>query len=252
MRFENKRVLVSGAGSNGIGRAIASAFAREGATVVVHYHSKPQIAAELIAEIEHAGRRAIAIHAELRNPVAARQLVREAAERLGGLDIVVCAAATMLRKSALETSDPEWSEVLDVNLHAAFACATEAAKLMVAGGTPGRIILIGSALQERVAPDRAAYSASKGGLRQLARSLAYELAPRGITVNLIGPGVIITDMNRALHADPERARRRMQDVPMGRFGEPDDVVEAAMFLASPGAGYVTGNTVFCDGGMMLR
>ena len=251
MRYEGKRVLVTGAGSHGIGRAIAAGFAREGAFVVVQYHSKPAVAAELIADLEHAGLRAIAVHAELRNPAAARQLVREAAERMGGLDVVVAAAATMLRKPLLDTSDAEWAEVIDVNLHASFACASEAARLMTAADTPGRIILIGSVLQERVVADRGAYCASKGGLAQLARALAFELAPRGVTVNLIAPGTIITDMNRALHADPERARQRLRDIPIGRFGQPDDLVEAALFLASPAAAYVTGNTLYCDGGMTI-
>jgi NAD(P)-dependent dehydrogenase (short-subunit alcohol dehydrogenase family) len=249
-RFVGSKVLVTGAGSNGLGRAIALAFAREGADLVVHYHSDPDAAATLINDIDRSNR-AIALQADLSNPVAGRNLVRQAAERLGGIDVVVAAAGTTIRKSVVDTTDQDWANLFAVNLTGSFACVSEAAKIMLAADRPGRIILIGSVLQQLALANRAAYGASKGGLLQLARCMALELAPKRITVNVIAPGTIITDMNRSLQADPDWVEKRLVDIPMGRFGEPDDVVEAALFLAGPGAAYITGNTIFCDGGMAL-
>ena len=251
MRFTGRKVLVTGAGSNGMGRAIATRFSEEGADLVIHYHSNPQAAAELIAETEHRGHRAIALHAELRSPAAGRQLVRQAAERLGGLDVVVLTAAMVLRKASFETTDQEWADIFAVNLHGTFAVASEAAKIMLENGSGGRIVMIGSVLQTLASPNRAAYSATKAGLLQLARSMALELAPSGVTVNVIAPGTIITDMNRSLHSDPDVAKERLRAIPMARFGQPGDIAETAMFLASEGAGYITGNAIYVDGGMVL-
>lgn len=251
MRFAGKKVLVTGAGSNGMGRAIAAGFAREGADIVVHYHSRPEIAADVIAEIGSNGHRAIALQADFSDPAAARELVRQAADRLSGLDVLVAAAAAMVRKSIVETTDEDWQRLSAINLHATFAVASEAAKVMIANGSQGRIVLIGSVTQQLALRNRVAYGATKGGVLQLARGMALELAPYGITVNVIGPGTIITDMNRAVFATDEARAARIKDIPVGRLGTPEDVVEPALFLASPGASYVTGNAIYCDGGMML-
>lgn len=251
MRLEGRKALITGAGSHGIGRAIALGFGREGADVAVHYHSKPDVAAALVAELEAMGRRAFALQADLVEGDACRQLVRAAAERLGGLDIVVTAAAVIHRKPIMELTDAEWDHMMALNFRGTFATATEAARVMRSNGTKGRIIMIGSVVQQLAAAGQVAYGASKGGVAQLARGMAHELASDGITVNVIGPGATLTDFNREHLSDPEVRQARVSAIPMGRLGDPDDMVEAALYLASPGAAYTTGITIFVDGGLML-
>jgi NAD(P)-dependent dehydrogenase (short-subunit alcohol dehydrogenase family) len=251
MRLEGLKALVTGAGSDGIGAAIARAFGREGADVAVHYHSKPEVAAAVAADIAAIGRRSFTLQADLVEAETARRLVRDAADKLGGLDIIVTAAAVNYRKPILEISDAEWDHMAALNLRGTFACATEAARLMRGAGKGGRIIMIGSVAQQIVAPNQVAYGASKGGVAQLARGMALELTADGITVNVIGPGATLTDFNRHLMADPEVRARRESAIPMGRLGMPDDMAEAAVYLASPGAAYTTGITIFVDGGLML-
>jgi NAD(P)-dependent dehydrogenase (short-subunit alcohol dehydrogenase family) len=251
MRLDGKKALVTGAGSYGIGRAIALAFAREGADVAIHYHSRPQVAAAVVADIEALGRRSFALPADLSEAETCRQLVRDAADRLDGLDIIVTAAAAIYRKPILEITDDEWDHMMALNLRGTFACATEAARLMRARGTKGRIIVIGSIVQQLALAGQVAYGTTKGGVAQLARGMAYELAPDGITVNVIAPGATLTDFNRDHLSDPEVRQKRIDAIPMGRLGAPEDMTEAAVFLASPGAAYTTGITIFVDGGLML-
>lgn len=251
MRLAGKRALVTGAGSDGIGRAIARAFAREGADVAVHYHRKPDVAAALVNEVRALGRESFALQADLEDAAVARRLVRDAADRLGGLDIVVTAAAVIYRKPILELSDAEWDHMAAVNFRGTFACTTEAARLMRRAGNGGRIIMIGSVVQQITLKGQVGYGAGKGGVAQLARGMAHELAGDGITVNVIAPGATLTDFNRDHMADPEVRARREAAIPMGRLGAPEDMSEAAVYLASPGAAYTTGITMFVDGGLVL-
>jgi NAD(P)-dependent dehydrogenase (short-subunit alcohol dehydrogenase family) len=251
MRLEGKRALITGAGSYGIGRAVALGFAREGADVVVHYHSRPEVAASVVADVEALGRRAFSLQADLAEAEACRQLVRDSAGALGGLDIVVTAAAAIYRKPTLEITDAEWDHMMALNLRGTFACATEAARIMRAREIKGRIILIGSIVQQLALAGQVAYGTTKAGVAQLSRGLAYELAADGITVNVIAPGATLTDFNRAHLSDPKVRASREAAIPMGRLGDPEDMVEAALYLASPGAAYTTGITIFVDGGIML-
>jgi NAD(P)-dependent dehydrogenase (short-subunit alcohol dehydrogenase family) len=251
MRLDGRKALITGAGSYGIGRAIALGFAREGADVAIHYHSRPEVAASVVAEIEALGRASFSLQADLGTGEACRQLVRAATERLGGLDIVVTAAAAIYRKPILETTDAEWDHMMALNLRGTFACATEAARIMRAQATRGRIILIGSIVQQLALAGQIAYGTTKAGVAQLARGMAYELAGDGITVNVIAPGATLTDFNREHLSDPKVRAAREAAIPMGRLGDPEDMVEAAVYLASPGAAYTTGITIFVDGGIML-
>ncbi len=251
MRLEGKKALVTGAGSDGIGRAIARAFAREGADVVVHYHSKPDVAGALVDEIAAMGQRSFALQADLAEAETARRVVREAAERLGGLDIILTAAAVIHRKPILEMSDAEWDHMAALNVRGTFACATEAARLMRRAGQGGRIIMIGSVVQQIALKGQVAYGAGKGAVAQLARGMALELAGDGITVNVIAPGATLTDFNRAHLSDPAVRASREAAIPMGRLATPEDMCAAAVFLASPGAAYTTGVTIFVDGGIVL-
>jgi glucose 1-dehydrogenase len=251
MRLDGKKALVTGAGSDGIGRAIARAFAREGADVAIHYHSKPDVAGALVEEIEAMGRRSLAIQADLAEAEVARQTVREAADRLGGLDIILTAAAVIHRKPILEITDAEWDQMAALNVRGTFACTTEAARLMRRAGSGGRIIMIGSVVQQIALKGQVAYGAGKGAVAQLARGMALELAGDGITVNVIAPGATLTDFNRHHLSDPKVRASREAAIPVGRLATPEDMCEAAVFLASHGAAYITGITIFVDGGLIL-
>jgi NAD(P)-dependent dehydrogenase (short-subunit alcohol dehydrogenase family) len=251
MRLEGRKALITGAGSYGIGRAIALGFAREGADVAIHYHSRPEVAASVVADIEALGRASFSLQADLAAAKTCRQLVRDAADRLAGLDIIVTAAAAIYRRSILEITDAEWDHMMTLNLRGTFACATEAARIMRSRATEGRIILIGSIVQQMALAGQIAYGTTKAGVAQLARGMAYELAADGITVNVIAPGATLTDFNREHLSDPKVRARREAAIPMGRLGDPEDMVEAAIYLASPGGAYTTGITIFVDGGIML-
>ena len=251
MRLEDKKALITGAGSYGIGRAIALGFAREGADVAIHYHSRPEVAASVVADVEAQGRRSFSLQADLTDAETCRRVVRDAGERLGGLDVVVTAAAAIYRKPTLEITDAEWDHMMALNLRGTFACATEAARIMRASATKGRIILIGSIVQQLALAGQIAYGTTKAGVAQLARGLAYELAADGVTLNVIAPGATLTGFNREHLSDPKVRQSREAAIPMGRLGDPEDMVEAALYLASPGAAYTTGITIFVDGGIML-
>lgn len=243
--------LVTGAGSHGIGRAIASTFAAAGADVAIHAYGDRSAADELAREVGRLGRRAVVLTADLSAPAAARDLVQRAIAELGKLDIVVSNAGTVVRKPILECTDNEFELMLGVNLKAYFACAQEGARHMVERGHPGRIIMVSSINQQRPMREQVLYCATKGGVMQLARGLALELAPYDITVNLIAPGTIETDFNRHLLVDASFRKLRENPVPLRRLGSPEDVAAAALYLVSPGAAYVTGTTITVDGGLSL-
>ncbi|MCC6720419.1 MAG: SDR family oxidoreductase [Acetobacteraceae bacterium] len=251
MSLAGKRALVTGAGSDGIGRAVVRALAAAGADVAVHHLGQEAAAAGLVAEVAALGRRAVALAADFSDVAAARGVVRAAVAALGGVDIVVCTAAVLHRQPVLETDDAAWQHVLTVNLHAGFAVAQEAARDMVGRGW-GRIVLVSSVNQWTPNPGLAAYGASKAGMMQMARTMALELAATGVTVNLIAPGTIETDFNRAALGDPEWRAGKLALIPMRRIGRAEDVAAAALFLVGEGAGYVTGATITVDGGLELR
>jgi NAD(P)-dependent dehydrogenase (short-subunit alcohol dehydrogenase family) len=243
-----RTALVTGAGTIGMGRAIGLGLAASGARVCFHYFGAREIAE---AAAQAAGNGAIALHADLSDPAAARRLVGDTIAAFGKLDALVYSAGTLRRTPILEVGDAEWDYLHAVNLRGAFATAQEAARHMVARGEGGRIVIVSSVNQATVNRGLVHYAATKGGLMQLAKGLALELAEHRITVNLIAPGTIETDLNRAALADPEIRRQRMPRIPAGRYGQPEDVVSAVLFLLGDGADYVTGTTVTIDGGLTL-
>jgi NAD(P)-dependent dehydrogenase (short-subunit alcohol dehydrogenase family) len=178
--------------------------------------------------------------------------VRDAAAQLDGLDIAVNCAATLARVPLLEITDEEWDRVHAVNLRGYFAIAQEATRHMVARGRGGRIIMVSSVNQSHPTPGLAHYVASKGGVMMLARAMALELAEHAITVNLIAPGTVRTDLNRKSFDDPAFTQAKLALIPMRRVAEPGDVAGAAVFLASDAASYVTGTTITVDGGLTLQ
>lgn len=235
-----------GAGTDGIGRAAVRALAAAGMRVAMHHRNEPDAAAALAAETGDGP----VLAGDFANVAEARRVVRDAAAALGGLDTMVFCCALLLRKPFLETTDEEWGRVHAVNLAAAFACAQEAARVMAAENF-GRIVLVSSVNEFAPNAGLTAYAASKGGLRMLARTAALELAGQGITVNLVAPGTVKTDFNRAALADPAWRAHKQSLIPAGRIAAPADIGGAIAFLCSDAAGYITGATLTIDGGLTL-
>lgn len=249
MRLENKVAVVTGS-SLGIGRAIALAFAREGAAVTVDYRKHPDDADAVVKEIEGFGGRALAMRADVSSPEDVKGLVQSAVDEFGRLDVMVNNAGIEEKMPFLETPLDVWSRIIAVNLTGAWLGCQEAAKQMVARGEGGRILNVSSVHEDRPMPTNAPYCAAKGGLRMLMRTIAVELAPHGITVNNIAPGAIETPINKNLDEHPEQKEELLSEIPLGRIGKPEEVANLALYLASDDASYVTGSTFTIDGGMM--
>ncbi|HET7478414.1 MAG TPA: SDR family oxidoreductase [Rubrobacteraceae bacterium] len=249
MRLENKVTVVTGS-SLGIGRAIALAFAREGASVTVDYRKHSDEAEAVVKEVEELGGRALAVQADVSVPEDIRRLVQSAVDEFGRLDVMVNNAGIEEKMPFLETPLDVWNRILSVNLTGAWLGCQEAAKQMVAGGGGGRIINVSSVHEDRPMPTNAPYCAAKGGVRMLMRTIAVELAPHGITVNNIAPGAIETPINENLDEHPEQKEELLSEIPLGRIGKPEEVANLALYLASDEASYVTGSTFTIDGGMM--
>lgn len=240
-----KVALVTGA-SRGLGRASALALAQVGAKLVVNYAASAGAAESLVREIGAAGGEAIAVRADVSQAAEVDALFEQAIAAFGRLDVLVNNAGitrdTLLLRMKLE----DWQAVLDLNLTGAFLCTKAASKLMLKQKS-GRIINIASVAGQMGNPGQANYSAAKAGLIGFTKTVAKELATRGITVNAIAPGFIATDMTEGLAADGI-----LKLIPLGRFGQPEEVAGAVRFLAAdPAAAYITGQTLNVDGGMVM-
>lgn len=251
MELENKVALVTGADS-GIGRAIALTFAREGADLAIHYHSDQRGAEQTAHAAEQHGRRVVIFQDDFVEVSQAEQLVEKVVEKLGQLDILVNnAGVSGNTESSLQMATDAFIRVLNVDLVAPFILAREAAKQMVDQGR-GSIINITSVHEEIPQPGGAAYCAAKGGLRMITRTLAFELAAKNVRINNIGPGMISTPMTTSTLFDPAQAADALAKIPMGRPGEPQEIANLALFLASDKASYITGSSFFADGGLMQK
>lgn len=242
-----RKALVTGA-SRGIGRALATGLAGAGAAVAVSGRDEAALEA-VIARIIGAGGRAVAVPFDVSSVEETRAGVARAAEKLGGLDILVNNAGMEQVCPSLDVDEALWDRIQDTNLKGAFFCAQAAARIM-SGAGGGAIINLCSLTSEVGVPTAAAYGASKSGLLGLTRTLATEWARHGIRVNGIGPGYFRTDMTEVFFEDEAWADRMRAGIPTGRFGEVDDLIGAAIFLASPAAAYVTGTLLYVDGGYM--
>jgi glucose 1-dehydrogenase len=248
--------LVTGA-SSGIGRAVALAMARAGAKVAVNYASNPKAAQAVVAEIEHAGGTALAIHADVSQESEVDAMFAQAVAALGTLHVVVCNAGLQRDAPLTEMTLEQWNTVIGVNLTGQFLCARAAAREFLRRGAVevsaalGKIICMSSVHQQIPWAGHVNYATSKGGIMQMMQSMAQELAPHHIRVNGIAPGAIRTPINTAAWSTPAAYDSLMKLVPYGRIGEPGDVAQAAVWLASDASDYVTGTTLFVDGGMTL-
>lgn len=249
MRLKDKVAIVTGS-SSGIGEAIALGFAREGAAVAVNYRSHPDAAQSVVQKIEDAGGRGLAVHADVSKPDDIAALIQATVEEFARLDVMVNNAGMERKMPFLETPLDVWEQTIAVNLTGPWLGCQEAAKQMVKGGAGGRIINVSSVHEDLPMPTNSPYCAAKGGVRMLARTLAVELAPHGITVNNIAPGAIDTPMDEPLKEDSEEMSALLSEIPLGRMGRPEEVAEMAVYLASDAAAYVTGSTFFIDGGMI--
>ncbi len=248
MRLRGKVALVTGA-QQGIGRGIALAFAREGADVGVNYLDDRGAAEKVAQEIQTAGRRAVLVRADVAQARDAQAMIAQVLAELGGLDVLVNNAGVYPRVPFLEMREIDWDLVLDVNLKGGFFCAQAAARVMIAGGRRGSVINLASQAI-RGAVRGVHYSASKGGVVAMTRAMALELAPRGIRVNAIAPGLTDTAQPRYGNSEEELAAMATA-VPLGRMAQPDDIASVAVFLASDDARHVTGQTVHVNGGSYM-
>ena len=238
--------MVTGASGN-IGRAAAAAFAEAGADVVLMGRDTAKLEAAAIP-VRAVGRRALVIAADVTDQTAMQAAGKRVADMFGRADILFNNAGTSAPKSCLDTTLAEWRTVMDTNLTGAFLAVQAFAPAMISGGY-GRIVNMGSILSGRGMALRAAYCASKAGLANLGAALAFELGPHGITVNTIGATVIATDFNRGfIAAQPALYEQVLKRSAFGRLGEVEDLLGMLVFLASPAAAYLTGQTLFVDGG----
>jgi NAD(P)-dependent dehydrogenase (short-subunit alcohol dehydrogenase family) len=250
--FAGKSVLVTGA-SKGIGRGIAEAFGRAGASVALNYRSDEEGAAEAARRIEASGGRSLVVQADVADPSAVADLFEAIDRELGPLDILVNNAGQAGPDKPLhEVTPEEWQDLLAANLDGAFYCAPEAARRMLARGQGGRIVNITSVHEEATnVPGQAPYNSSKAALRNMTRTMALELGPHGITVNAVAPGMILTPMNGRALEDPAYLAEAEAQIPARRAGVPEDIAGMVLYLSTDLASYCTGATYFVDGGWLL-
>jgi 3-oxoacyl-[acyl-carrier protein] reductase len=241
-KLEGKIAFITG-GSRGIGAAIAKRLAADGANVAITYTKGADAAASVVKEIEHAGRKAIAIQADAADAEAVKAAVEKTVATLGGLDVLVNNAGTAIPKKFEETTLEEMDRMIDINIRGAFVATQAALKHMKDGG---RIIMIGSCVGERMmTPGLVPYSATKGAIKMFSQGLSREVGNRGITVNNIQPGPIDTELNPAAGewAAPQKAATALN-----RYGSVDDVAALVAFVAGPESSYITGANLTVDGG----
>ena len=246
MRCEGKIVLVTGA-QRGIGRAVALRFAREGADVALNFLDDKPAAEGIAAEIAGLGRRCSPIGADVSKPEEARRLVAEAERDLGPIDVLVNNAGIFPRTAFLELAEQQWDAVLDTNLKSTFVCSQEAARRMVQARRPGVIVNLASGAPYRGGLRATAYMASKLGIVGLTRGMARELAPHGIRVNAIAPGVTNTLMPRLGNTE-EALAALARNNPTGRLAEPEDIADVIVFLATDDARHIVGQLIHVNGG----
>ncbi len=247
-RLDGRTAIITGA-SRGLGAAMATALAEAGADVVLVSRTRN---AELEKSIAALGRRVLGVMADVGQPAAAAQIMREARAAFGGADILVNNAGIIRRAPFLEFSAADWSDVMDVNLGGAFRLGQAFAGALVADKARGSVINVASLLSFQGGIRVASYTAAKSALLGLTRLMANELAGQGIKVNALVPGYMVTDNTAALRADPVRSAEILGRIPAARWGTPEDLKAAVVFLASSASDYMHGSTLAVDGGWLAR
>ena len=249
-KLDGRVALVTG-GNRGIGRAIAAAFAEAGASVAATSRDAAR-AEKAAAEIgESTGRKCLGLALDVRDGAMVEAAVGRVVSELGGLDILVNNAGINIRESITDLKDESWHDVIETNLAGAMRCSRVAARRMAEKGW-GRIINIGSILSFVGIAQRAAYASSKAGLLGMTRAMALDLAPHGVTVNALCPGVFKTEINRPILNDPGYLKEFLKQIPLGAMGDPAQLMGAAVFLASEASSYVTGAALMVDGGWTVK
>jgi glucose 1-dehydrogenase len=255
--LKGKNVLVTG-GTSGIGQAIAVRFAEYGANVAINYLRTPDEATDTedkvhacVHQVRQQGVRDVLVQGDVSKEEDVVRMFESTVDQLGGLDVLVNNAGIQISKPSHELSAADFDKVIGVNLRGGFLCAREAIKRFMADGTAGSIINISSVHQLIPKPDYLGYSASKGGMQNLTRTLALEYAGHNIRVNAIGPGATVTPINRAWIDDPVKRELVTAHIPLARAGTSDEMAGVTCFLASDDAAYITGQTIFVDGGLTL-
>lgn len=246
--LKGKVALVTGS-SRGLGAAIAVAFAEAGANVAVHGSS--QAPASTQKRVAKTGMDSIALAGDVGDAEVCKRLVEETVQHFGTIDILVNNAGIIRRSPAVEHSEEDWKALIDVNLSSVFRLTQHAGRHMLAKGA-GKIINIASLLTFQGGIFVPSYAAAKGGVGQLTKAFANEWASKGVNVNAIAPGYMATDNTEALQKNPERARQILERIPAGRWGEPEDLAGAAVFLASSASNYIHGHVLVVDGGWLNR
>ncbi len=249
-RLQDKCILITGA-SRGIGRGIAEVVAEEGAHVAVNYVHHREAADEVAEAIRSLGREATVIQADVSQRDQVEAMVRAVSEHLGPIDILVNNAGVESIIPFLDLDDAEWQRVTDINLKGQWLCAQVVARQMVATGRPGAIVNIGSVQAGMVLPGRTHYAPTKRAIEALTRNLAAELAPHNIRVNCLHPGVFDTDMTRWVLDDPRILAGVLDRIALRRVGEPREIGPAVVFFASDDSSFVTGQSLYVDGGMEI-
>lgn len=244
-----RTAIVTGS-SSGIGQAIAARLAREGANLVIDYHSHREGAEETLKMVESAGSKGTIVQADVAQVNEARSLVDAAWKTFGGADVLVNNAGMEKKSDFRSTTEEDYDHVLSVNLKGPFFITQGFVQRLLDAKKPGRVINISSVHEDMAFPGFATYCAAKGGLRMLMRDLAVELGPAGITVNNVAPGAIVTPINKSLLEDKPKLDALLKNIPMGRLGTVEDVAGMVAFLASEDAAYINGATFVVDGGLM--
>lgn len=255
--LKNQIALVTGA-SSGIGEGIAKAMGAAGAKVVVNFSSSEDAANRVVQDIKDSGSESIAVRTDVSNEDQVVSMFNKIFDEYGTIDILVNNSGVQKDSEFVNMTREQWERVLDVNLTGAFLCSREAAREFIRRGivperscAAGKIIFISSVHEVIPWAGHVNYAASKGGIMLFMKSIAQELAPHRIRVNSIGPGAIKTNINRATWETPEAKADLLQLIPYRKIGEPADIARVAVWLASDEADYITGTTIYADGGMLL-
>jgi glucose 1-dehydrogenase len=262
--YSNKeRVAVVTGSSKGIGKAIAMEFAKAGYSVVINARNEEELkqAAEDISKSVKYDGKVVSIAGDISQEPVCISLIEGAVKQFGRIDVLINNAGIGGESKKIhELTEKDWDEVIDVNLKGAFLCTREAIKNMMKNGSNGQgkvnnnnysIINISSVHEQAPHPQSAQYAASKGGMEMLTKTVALELADKGIRVNGIAPGSIATDMNKELLENKEEKEKKERQIPVHRIGKPEEIAKVALFLASDDASYVAGTTIYADGGLTL-